>query len=40
VVGHRFGELAYLFPDGIVMGLVDRISGKARCGAVLENALS
>jgi hypothetical protein len=30
VVGHRFGELAYLFPDGIVMGLVDRISGKAR----------
>ncbi|WIA29180.1 hypothetical protein OEZ86_011691 [Tetradesmus obliquus] len=30
LVGHRFGELAYLFPDGIVMGLVDRISGKAR----------
>lgn len=30
VVGHCFGELAYLFPDGIVMGVVDRITGKAR----------
>lgn len=31
LVGYRFNDLAYLFPDGIVMGLVDRTTGKARC---------
>lgn len=30
LVGKRFGELAFLFADGIVMGLVDRITGTAR----------
>lgn len=30
LVGSRFGDLAFLFPDGIVMGLVDRATGKAR----------
>lgn len=30
LVGSRFGDLAFLFPDGIVMGLVDRATGKAK----------
>lgn len=30
LVGTRFGELAHLFPDGIVMGLVDTTTGAAR----------
>lgn len=30
LVGRCFGELAFLFPDGIIIGLVDRITGKAR----------
>lgn len=30
LVGTRFGDLAYLFPDGVVMGLADRATGKAR----------
>lgn len=30
LVGTRFGELAHLFPDGIVMGLVDTTTGTAR----------
>jgi hypothetical protein len=29
LVGRRFAELAFLFPDGIVMGLVDTITGRA-----------
>lgn len=27
--GTRFGDLAYLFPDGIVMGVVDMVTGRA-----------
>jgi hypothetical protein len=33
LVGRSFGQLAFLFPDGIVLGLVDRATGKARCGS-------
>jgi hypothetical protein len=30
LVGIRFGELAYRFPSAIVLGLVDRDTGRAR----------
>eukprot|EP00879_Flechtneria_rotunda_P022358 GHRR01023589.1.p1 GENE.GHRR01023589.1~~GHRR01023589.1.p1 ORF type:complete len:344 (+),score=117.29 GHRR01023589.1:359-1390(+) len=30
LVGARFGDLQYLFPDGILMGVMDRVTGKAR----------
>ncbi len=29
LIGTRFGDLAFLFPDGIVMGVVDNKTGKA-----------
>jgi hypothetical protein len=30
LAGTRFGDLAYLFPDGLVMGMVDRRTGTTR----------
>lgn len=40
LVGTRFGDLPYLFPDGIVMGLVDRATGKTRWVGVSRASLA
>eukprot|EP00775_Hariotina_reticulata_P013650 gene13650-13773_t len=37
LVGRHFGDLAFLFPDGIVMGLVDTVTGKAMHYGPLDN---